>query len=116
MKKRVVYVPEENVLYTFRRLKDGIPCQETYRFFGEILENGRYVLFEVHKKYSTTVTLEHFSYRMRKQFVQQKDIKTGQIYRTPSRRTKNNKPASGEKISAEEIQRILFQPGLLESF
>ena len=86
---KVFYEPKENVEYTFRRLNrtTGKPVFETYQFYGEITESGRYVLFEINKHYSTSVTVAHFSYRMRKEFVRQKDLTTGITYYTASRRT-----------------------------
>ena len=105
---RVTYVPELNVQYTFRRLKNGKPVYETYQFYGEITNSGRYILFEIRNGYATSFTLEHFSYRMRKQFVRQKDLLTGKTYYTVSRRTKNGD--SEIKMPEENKTLIIVKP------
>ncbi len=61
-----VIKPQENVEYTFRFSADK---KETYRWFGEISDTGRILLYNVKTNYCSDVTQARFSYMMRKLLV-----------------------------------------------
>jgi len=72
---RMSLVPLEDVLYTFRFLRKEKVEYRTYRFYGEVTEKGRYILYDVKDKHPMDLTVQGFSYKMRKQLVRKKDLR-----------------------------------------